>query len=213
MLPAWRRSGGARAIDKEARAAGAETRTVRFLKEVRPILAQHCFQCHGPDEATRQGKLRLDLKDQVFAAREGRQVIAPRDPQGSLAWERITADDDDERMPPPGKAEPLTKQQIATVKAWIEQGARWEDHWSFLPPKKPAIPAVSDKGWVRDPLDAFVLSRLDREHLEPEAEATREAWLRRAASTSRASRRPPPSSTRSSRTSAPTRTRRRRIAC
>ena len=107
-------------------------------------------------------------------------MIAPGDLEGSLAWERITTDDDDERMPPEGKAEPLTEKQIATLKTWIEQGARWEDHWSFLPPKKPALPKVSDKAWVRDPLDAFVLARLDREHLKPEAEATREAWLRRA---------------------------------
>ena len=83
-------------------------------------------------------------------------------------------------MPPAGKAEPLTAKQIATLKTWIEQGAEWEDHWSFLPPKKPALPEVSDKAWVRDPLDAFVLARLDREHLKPEPEATREAWLRRA---------------------------------
>lgn len=163
-----------------ARAAGVETRTVSFLKEVRPILAQHCFQCHGPDEAARKGKLRLDLKDEALAAREGRHAIAPGDLEGSLVWERMATDDVDSRMPPAGKAEPLTEKQIATVKAWIEQGARWEDHWSFLPRKKPAVPDISDKTWVRDPLDAFVLARLDREHLKPEAEATREAWLRRA---------------------------------
>ena len=174
------RSSGALADDTTARESAAENRTVSFLKEVRPILAQHCFQCHGPDEATRKGKLRLDLKDEAFAEREGKHVIAPGDLEGSLAWERITTDDESERMPPEGKAEPLTQKQIATLKTWIEQGARWEDHWSFLPPKKPALPAVSDKAWVRDPLDAFVLARLDREHLKPEAEATREAWLRRA---------------------------------
>ncbi len=177
LAPGSGRLGDAFANDK---AAGAEHRTVGFLKEVRPILAQHCFQCHGPDEATRKGKLRLDLKDMAFAGRAGRHAIAPGDLQGSLAWERITADDDDERMPPEGTTEPLTKKQIATLKTWIEQGAPWEDHWSFLPPKKPALPKVSDKAWVRDPLDAFVLARLDREHLKPEAEATREAWLRRA---------------------------------
>ena len=175
-----KRSSGAFANDATARAAGAENRAVSFLKEVRPILAQHCFQCHGPDEATRKGKLRLDLKDNAFAGREGKHVIAPGDLEGSLAWERITTDDEDERMPPEGNAEPLTQKQIATLKTWIEQGARWEDHWSFLPPKKPALPKVSDKAWVRDPLDAFVLARLDREHLKTEHEATREAWLRRA---------------------------------
>src|SRR5262249_56891819 len=106
LAPGFERLTGAFANDKTARAAGAENRPVSFLKEVRPILAQHCFQCHGPDEATRQGKLRLDLKDKAFAEREGKHVIAPGDPEGSLAWERITTDDDDERMPPEGKAEP-----------------------------------------------------------------------------------------------------------
>src|SRR5499433_2318067 len=115
----WGPLGGALGDDKAARAAGAENRTVGYLKEVRPILAQHCFQCHGPDEATRQGKLRLDLNDKALAAREGKHVIAPGDLEGSLAWERMTTDDDDERMPPAGKAEPLTEKQIATVKTWI----------------------------------------------------------------------------------------------
>src|SRR5262249_11785677 len=143
-------------------------------------LTQHCFQCHGPDEAARKGKLRLDLKDAAFAERDGLHVIAPGSLDGSLAWQRITADEDAKRMPPPGKAEPLTKKQIATLKAWIEQGAKWEDHWSFVPPTRPVLPRVSDNAWVRDPLDAFVLARLEREGLKPEAEASREAWLRRA---------------------------------
>jgi Protein of unknown function (DUF1553)/Protein of unknown function (DUF1549)/Planctomycete cytochrome C len=174
------RSSGAFANDETSRGAGAEMRTVSFLREVRPILAQHCFGCHGPDEAMRKGKLRLDLKDDAFAGREGKHVIAPGDLEGSLAWERITTDDDDDRMPPEGKGEPLTEKHIATLKSWIQQGAHWEEHWSLLPPKKPALPKVSDPAWVRDPLDTFVLARLDREHMKPEAEATREAWLRRA---------------------------------
>src|SRR5947207_3569330 len=101
----------------------AEGRAVSYLKEVRPILAQHCFQCHGPDEAARKGKLRLDLKDTALAERKGRHVIAPGDLDGSLVWERITSDEDDKRMPPEGKAQPLTKKQIETLKAWIAQGA------------------------------------------------------------------------------------------
>ena len=83
-------------------------------------------------------------------------------------------------MPPEGKTQPLTKRQIETLRAWIKQGAKWEEHWSFLAPKKPAIPTVGDREWIRDPLDAFILARLEREQLKPEAEATREAWLRRA---------------------------------
>jgi hypothetical protein len=174
------RLSGALADDTTSRAPGAENRSVSFLKEVRPILAQHCFACHGPDVGTRKGKLRLDLKDEALAVRAGKHVIAPGNPEGSLAWERITTDDDDERMPPKETADPLTDKQITTLKTWIAQGARWEDHWSLLAPKKHALPHVSDKAWVRDPLDAFVLARIEREHQKPEAEATREAWLRRA---------------------------------
>ena len=170
----WRRPATSRSESPTSR-----RHHVNYLREVRPILAQHCFQCHGPDEAARKGKLRLDLKSEAFAERKSGRVIAPGDLDGSLVWERITTEDDDERMPPAGDVQPLTKEQIATLKTWIEQGAKWEDHWSFLPPRKPAVPKVSDTAWVRDPLDAFVLARLEREKLKPEAEATREAWLRR----------------------------------
>lgn len=165
---------------KGATAKHAGARAVSYLRDVRPILAQHCFQCHGPDKEARKGKLRLDLKKHAFADRKGRKIIAPGNPEESLLWERITQEDDGERMPPKGKAEPLTAKQIATLGAWIEQGAKWEDHWSLVPPTKPALPKVSNPGWVRDPLDAFVLARLDREQLKPEPEADRAAWLRRA---------------------------------
>src|SRR5262245_17545763 len=94
LAPGMGRSTYSSADDKTPGAAGAEKRTISFLKEVRPILAQHCFQCHGPDQATRKGKLRFDLKDEAFARREGKHVIAPGDPDGSLAWERISTDDD-----------------------------------------------------------------------------------------------------------------------
>ena len=169
----------ARAADKTDRAAGTPARPVSYLRDVRPILAQHCFGCHGPDEAARKGKLRLDLKSAAFAVRKGRHVVAAGDPGGSLVFERLVTDDEGKRMPPEGSP-PLTEKQVGTIRAWIEQGAAWEDHWSFLPPVKPQVPAVADKGWVRDPLDAFVLARLEKEGLKPESEATREAWLRRA---------------------------------
>ena len=153
-------------------------RQVSFLREVRPILAQHCFQCHGPDEAARKGKLRLDLKDHALAPRNGKPAVAAGDPDGSHVWRRVTTDTD-KRMPPEGSTT-LTQKEVATLRAWIEQGAKWEEHWSLVAPTRPAIPAVSNKAWVRDPLDAFVLARLDREGLRPEVEASRQAWLRRA---------------------------------
>jgi hypothetical protein len=168
-----------RSAEKPSRTEAAD-RPVSYLREVRPILAQQCYQCHGPDEAARKAKLRLDLKEHALAERKGQHVIAPHDPDGSLVWERISAADERRRMPPLATGSPLTQKQLATLKAWIEQGAKWEEHWSFLPPTAPAVPRVSKPGWVRDPLDAFVLARLDREGLKPEAEAPRAAWLRRA---------------------------------
>src|SRR5438132_10483595 len=109
--------GDAAGDEKPARAANTDARTVSYLREVRPILAQHCFRCHGPDEAARKGKLRLDLKDAAFAARAGKHVIVPGRLADSLVWERITNPDDGERMPPVGSTEPLTAKQIATLKA------------------------------------------------------------------------------------------------
>jgi hypothetical protein len=179
FAPSFTRGSAAPGPAKPSRPAAAGTRTVSYLREVRPILAQHCYQCHGPDEATRKAKLRLDSKDQAFSRRHGKPVIAPAEPAQSLLWERITAREQGERMPPVGKGQPLTEKQIATLKTWIEQGARWEEHWSLVPPIKPALPRVADKGWVRDPLDAFVLARLEKERLRPEPEASRQAWLRR----------------------------------
>jgi hypothetical protein len=164
---------------KPTRAARGGNRTVSYLREVRPILAQHCYQCHGPDEAARKAKLYLDRKDQAFSSRHGKRLIAPGDPAGSLLWARITASEDSERMPPAGKGQPLTEKQIATLKAWIEQGARWEEHWSFLPPTRPALPGVTTRGWARDQLDSFVLARLEKERLSPQPEASRQAWHRR----------------------------------
>src|SRR5947207_4570733 len=94
----------------------AEGRAVSYLKEVRPILAQHCFQCHGPDEAARKGKLRLDLKDTALNERKAGHAIVSGRPNDSLVWKRITTEDKNERMPPLGQAEQLTKKQIATLK-------------------------------------------------------------------------------------------------
>src|SRR5262245_26850590 len=111
--------------------ATSDKQTISYLKAIRPILAQHCFQCHGPDEASRKGKLRLDHKDDALAKRENKQAIAPSDLARSLVWERISSEEENHRMPPEGK-QPLSKQQIDTLKTWIEQGATWEEHWSFV---------------------------------------------------------------------------------
>src|SRR5438067_11919987 len=106
FAPGFMPQGDALGAEKPAAAAGTESRAVSYLREVRPILTQHCFQCHGPDEAARKGKLRLDLKDHAYAERDGLHVIAAGDLDGSLAWQRINAEENEKRMPPEGKAEP-----------------------------------------------------------------------------------------------------------
>src|SRR5437868_272760 len=106
----------ARGDDRPVAPAPTEARSVSYLREVRPILAQHCFQCHGPDEAARKAKLRLDLKGEAFAPRTGGRAVAPANLDHSLVWERITAEDADERMPPAGDVPPLTPEKIATIK-------------------------------------------------------------------------------------------------
>src|SRR6516225_7690989 len=103
------------ALGYDKPASPFKDRAISYLKEVRPIFAQHCFQCHGPDEAARKGKLRLDLKENVFAARKSKHVVAAGDLNESLVWNRISTTATEERMPPVGKAEPLTEKQIAVL--------------------------------------------------------------------------------------------------
>jgi len=154
--------------------------SVSYLREVRPLLAQYCFKCHGPDEAARAEDLRLDLREGAFAARGSKQVIAPGDPARSLVWQRLSHADVELRMPPAEEAKQPSAAERATIERWIRQGAAWEDHWAFVPPVAPPLPSVRDAAWVRDPLDAFVRARLEQQGLAPRPEAGREAWLRRA---------------------------------
>lgn len=154
---------------------------VTFNRDVRPILSDHCFPCHGPDPARRKGGLRLDLESSARADRDSRRAIIPGDPAASELYRRITAADADERMPPPRSGKALTASQIETLRRWIADGARWQPHWALIPPGRPPIPRVGRVGWVRNPIDAFVLARLEREGLAPAPEAERGVLLRRVA--------------------------------
>src|SRR5438552_2608112 len=107
---------------------------VRFSRDVLPILANNCFQCHGPDEKARKAKLRLDTKDGAFRLRDGVAVIVPGKSADSELYQRIISHDETEVMPPPGSKKKLTAQQKEILKRWIDQGARWGQHWSFEPP-------------------------------------------------------------------------------
>ena len=157
----------------------AAGRVVDFAREVRPILSDNCFSCHGPDEAARQRGLRLDVEEGLFEdrGRLGGPAVVAGNAADSRLYQRLVSGSSRLRMP--RGADPLTDEQIETVRLWIDQGAEWESHWAFVPPERPAAPPVSEPEWVRNPIDAFVLARLDAEGLEPSAEAGRATLLRR----------------------------------
>lgn len=157
----------------------ADEATVEFNRDIRPILSDNCYHCHGPAEKSREADLRLDLQEHALADRDGYPAIVAGRPQESLLWERISSNDPDVMMPPPDSNKTLTDDQKLLLKKWIEQGAKWQGHWAFLPPTKPPVPSVSQPGWVHNPIDAFVLARLDREGLKPSPEAAREMLIRR----------------------------------
>jgi mono/diheme cytochrome c family protein len=146
---------------------------VEFNRDVRPILAGTCFQCHGPDKARRKADLRLDTEDGAA------KVLGRGDPAKSELVRRITAHDDAERMPPPKSGRKLTPAQIDTLKRWVADGAKWQKHWSFLPPARPPLPPVAKRDWPRNGIDHFILARLEREGLAPSPEADRTTLLRR----------------------------------
>jgi hypothetical protein len=141
---------------------------VRFNRDIRPIFSETCFNCHGPDEHSREADLRLDTAEGAFGAlEEGGFAIAPGDLEKSDAWGRIISDDPDLLMPPPDSHFVLSDRQKATVKQWIEEGAKYEEHWAFVAPVKSEMPEVENETWGSSSIDRFVLARLEEEGLEP----------------------------------------------
>jgi mono/diheme cytochrome c family protein len=161
-------------------AAAPPAPPVDFNRQVLPILADNCFACHGPDEKQRKGKLRLDTKEGAFAKlRSGGHAIVPGKPADSALVERITEDDPARIMPPAKSGKHLKPDQVALLKQWIEQGAPWTLHWAFVPPRRPPLPQVRDTSWARNPVDNFILARLEKEGLRPSPEADRTTLIRR----------------------------------
>ena len=153
---------------------------VDFERDVRPLLSDRCYSCHGPDEATRKVGLRLDTEEGAKKARGPHTPVVPGNPAASEILRRVAPAQPAMRMPPPySDRKPLTEAEVATLRAWIEQGAKWQSHWSFVPPKRPELPAVRDTAWVRNPIDRFILARLEREGLSPSPETDRARLLRR----------------------------------
>ncbi|MFM2164583.1 MAG: hypothetical protein RL325_1020, partial [Planctomycetota bacterium] len=174
MLPA--------AIPCLAIALATPPATIDFNRDVRPILADRCFGCHGPDEAKRKSGLRLDTAEGAYAAlRSGHRAIVPRDLAASEAAARIRSSDPDEVMPPPELKRPLTASEKDTLLRWIEQGAEYRPHWAFVAPARPTVPSGGDtSGWARDPIDLLIRARFEAIGLAPEPEADRPTLLRRA---------------------------------
>jgi hypothetical protein len=153
---------------------------VDFARDVRPILSDRCFACHGPDEATRKAGLRLDTEAGAKQPRGAHIPVVPGNPAASELLRRVAPAQPALRMPPPySDRKPLTEAEVAILRAWIEQGAKWQSHWSFTPPVRPPLPAVKNAAWERNPIDRFVLARLEREGLAPSPEADRARLLRR----------------------------------
>ncbi|REJ96250.1 MAG: DUF1549 domain-containing protein, partial [Planctomycetota bacterium] len=152
---------------------------VDFSREVRPILSDNCFKCHGPDDDARQADLRLDTQEGLFADRDGAKVVAAENPGASELFLRISSNDPDVRMPPPDSGKSLTEEEIELLRRWIEQGAGWEEHWAFVPPVRPPVPDVADREWTVNPIDYFVLHVLEQRDLTPSSQASPETLIRR----------------------------------
>ncbi len=152
---------------------------VVFNRDVRPILSDNCFPCHGPDANHREADLRLDVRDDATRLRDGTAAIVPGQPDPSLLVARITHAASDERMPPPESGKGLTPAEIETLRRWIEQGAEYQAHWAYLPPRHWPLPDVRDAAWGHDAVDVFLAARWEQEGLSPSVEADRITLLRR----------------------------------
>ena len=159
--------------------AFAASAKIEFTRDIRPILSDNCYHCHGPDEQQRKAKLRLDTKDGLFAVRDGATVVKGGNLKASELWQRITTKNPDDMMPPPDSHKKLSTEQIAKMKAWIEQGAQFQTHWAFEPVTKSALPKVKEAKWSRNGVDPFILTRLESSGLNPMPEASRETLIRR----------------------------------
>jgi hypothetical protein len=148
-----------------------------FNRDIRPILAENCFYCHGQDSNKRQADLRLDLRDEAI-----KTAIKPNDASASELVKRIHSTDPDQLMPPANSNRRLTPEQKATLERWINEGANYATHWAFVAPVRPSLPAVKNAQWVRNPIDRFVLARLEAEGLTPSPEADRATLIRRLSS-------------------------------
>jgi hypothetical protein len=152
---------------------------VDFNRDIRPILSDNCYRCHGPDKNQRKAHLRLDTREGLFSSHDDIHIVASGKPRQSEFFRRITATDKSERMPDPKSGKSLTPRQIALIQKWIEQGAAWKGHWAYIKPSRPDLPAVGEAGYGSNAIDRFVLGRLAEDQVQPSPEADRVTLIRR----------------------------------
>lgn len=160
--------------------ASAQDKAIDFNRDVRGVLSDNCFKCHGFDPKTREANLRLDMREGATAKLEnGKTAIVPGDLKASELVRRITSDDPKVKMPPPSSNKSLKPKQIETLKQWVAEGAEYKEHWAFIAPQRPPLPKVAGKDWPLNAIDHFVLAKLESMGLEPSAEADRATLIRR----------------------------------
>ena len=147
----------------------------QYNRDIRPILAENCFACHGPDSASRKADLRLDRREAAIEM----GAITPGDPADSELITRINSTNSKEVMPPRSLHKTLTTAQKQILERWIKAGAEYQLHWSLIAPSRPALPRVKDEAWVRNPIDRFILAKLEENGLRPAPEADRRTLARR----------------------------------
>jgi mono/diheme cytochrome c family protein len=152
---------------------------VEYNRDIRAILSDHCYQCHGPDGGKRKAGLRLDQESSAKADRDGIRAIVPGDVESSALYERITAVDASQRMPPVKSGKSLSAGQIDLLRRWISEGAKWQPPWAFMPPRPTPLPRVRNGAVLRNPIDAFIQARLEQERLTPAGESDRGILIRR----------------------------------
>ncbi|MFO0791570.1 MAG: PSD1 and planctomycete cytochrome C domain-containing protein [Pirellulales bacterium] len=155
------------------------TAPLEFNRDIRPILSDNCFACHGPDPKHRQADLRLDVWKSEGEVHGAEAAIDPANTEHSELLQRITSHDADEQMPPPNSGKALKPEQVAMLRQWLKEGAKYQVHWAFALPERPAVPEVNDKAWVRNPIDAFVESRLQQQSLTHSPAANAATLFRR----------------------------------
>ena len=149
---------------------------VQFNRQIRPLLSDACFQCHGPDESNRKGGLRLDVADAARKGGDSGPLLVAGNVEESELWKRLVSTDPDVVMPPPKSGKVLKPEQLAVLKQWIIEGGEYQAHWAFLPVERPGVPRIAG---ITNPIDAFIRHRLDEEGLAPSPEASRETLIRR----------------------------------